>query len=170
MAYEFKIPKILKAFNLFIKDRGYAGRVDEITLPKLAIAATEYSAGGMDIAIDLDMGMEKMEASMTLNEYSPEVIKLFGLGKRNPVDAVLKGVLDDEGSLTKIEVELRGMFTEVDMGSWTPGEKQSLGLQIAVRYYKLTIGTEVLVEIDAINMVRKIAGEDQLLEVRNLIS
>ncbi len=170
MAYEFKIPKTLKSFNLFIKGKGLAGRVGEVILPKLALKADEYSAGGMDIPIDLDMGMQKMESTMVLNEYNPEVIKLFGLGKRNPVEAVLKGALHDEDEVTKVEVELRGMFTEVDMGAWKPNEKQSLSLSMSVRYYKLTIGDAELVEVDAINMVRKINGEDQLQDIRNMIS
>ena len=32
------IPKILKNFNLFIDGRGYAGRVEEVTLPKLNLS------------------------------------------------------------------------------------------------------------------------------------
>ena len=31
------LPKILKNFNVFVDGRGYAGRVEEITLPKLTI-------------------------------------------------------------------------------------------------------------------------------------
>ncbi len=169
MPFEFKIPKVIKGFNLFIKDKGYAGRVADVTLPKLTLKTDDLNAGGMDIPIALDMGMEKMDCSMTLHEYTPDVIKLFGLGKTNPVDAVLKGALDDEETVTKIEIELRGMWTEVDMGQWS-GDKQSLGLSMALRYYKLTIGGEVLVEIDAANMVRSINSVDQLAKAREAIS
>jgi len=48
------LPKILKNFNVFVDGRGYAGKIDEITLPKLTIKTEEYRAGGM--------GMEKLEA------------------------------------------------------------------------------------------------------------
>ena len=41
------LPKILKNFSAFVDGRGYAGRVDEITLPKLTIKMEEYRAGGM---------------------------------------------------------------------------------------------------------------------------
>ena len=36
------LPRILKNFNLFVDGRGYAGRVDEITLPKLTIKTEEF--------------------------------------------------------------------------------------------------------------------------------
>ncbi len=170
MAFEFKIPKVLKNFNLFIKGKGYAGRIQEVTLPKLSLKTEEYSAGGMDIPVDIDMGMEKMECQMTLAEYNPDVLKLFGLAKRSPVDAVLKGALDDEESVTKVKVELRGMWKEMDMGSWKAGEKQTLTASLSVRYYKLTIGSEELVEVDAANFERKIYGVDQLAAVKDILS
>lgn len=31
------LPKILKNFNVFVDGRGYAGKIDEVTLPKLTI-------------------------------------------------------------------------------------------------------------------------------------
>lgn len=170
MAYEFKIPKVLKGFNLFIKDKGFAGRVDEITLPKLSIKSEELKAGGMDIPVSMDMGMEKLECSMKLLEYTPEVIKLFGINERSPVDVVLKGALDDEETRTKVEIELRGSWSEVDMGSWKAGDKQTLSLSMGVRYYKLNIAGEDLVEIDAMNMERVIGGVDQLASLKDLIS
>ncbi len=56
------LPKILRNFNVFVDGRGYAGKIEEITLPKLTIKTEEYRAGGMDIPISIDMGMEKLEA------------------------------------------------------------------------------------------------------------
>ena len=36
------LPKILKNFNAFVDGRGYAGRIDEISLPKLLIKTEEH--------------------------------------------------------------------------------------------------------------------------------
>ncbi len=49
------LPKILRNFNVFVDGRGYAGKIDEITLPKLTIKTEEYRAGGMDIPINIDI-------------------------------------------------------------------------------------------------------------------
>ena len=37
---------------------------------------------------------------------------------------------------------------------------------VAARYYKLAINEEELVEIDAVNLVRKVGGVDQMAEFR----
>ncbi len=73
------IPQVLKNFNLFVNENSYAGRVEAVTLPKLSIKTEEFFNGGLDAPIQLDMGMEKLECSMTLSEYDTEVIKCFGL-------------------------------------------------------------------------------------------
>ena len=63
------LPKILKNFNLFVDGRGYAGRVDEITLPKLTIKTEEFQGAGMSAPVEIDLGMEKLEMDMRFSEY-----------------------------------------------------------------------------------------------------
>ena len=58
------LPKVLKNFNLFIDGRGYAGRVDEISLPKLTIHTEDYQLGGLDTALAMDMGKVLIQASI----------------------------------------------------------------------------------------------------------
>ncbi|GFR20643.1 phage tail tube protein FII [Trichonephila clavata] len=84
------LPKILKNFNVFVDGRGYAGKIDEVTLPKLTIKTEEYRAGGMDIPINIDMGMEKLEAEFTFAEYDSELFRLFGLIDGNSVSLTLR--------------------------------------------------------------------------------
>ena len=40
-----ELPRVLKNMNLFVDGRGYAGRVDEIQLPKLTLKTEEHRAG-----------------------------------------------------------------------------------------------------------------------------
>jgi phage tail tube protein FII len=49
------LSKILKNCNVFVDGRGYAGKRDEITVPKLTIKTEGYRAGGMNIPISIDM-------------------------------------------------------------------------------------------------------------------
>ena len=46
------LPKILKNFNVFVDGLGYAGRVEEITLPKLTIKTEEYQGAGMSAPVE----------------------------------------------------------------------------------------------------------------------
>ncbi len=91
------LPKILKNFNVFVDGRGYAGKIDEITLPKLTIKTEEYRAGGMDIPINIDMGMEKLEADFTFAEYDKELFRLFGLIYGNSVALTIRGMMQGSG-------------------------------------------------------------------------
>ncbi|WP_174516918.1 phage major tail tube protein [Wolbachia endosymbiont of Cardiocondyla obscurior] len=164
------LPKILKNFNVFVDGRGYAGRIDEISLPKLAIKTEEYRAGGMDIPVSIDMGMEKLEAELTFSEYDSELFRLFGLINNNAVSLTLRGGLQGSNSEAEsVVVNLRGLFKELDFGSWKPAEKATLKCTVAANYYKLTIDGRELIEIDAENMIRKIDGVDQMTSMRTAL-
>ncbi|WP_264707919.1 phage major tail tube protein [Wolbachia endosymbiont (group B) of Agriphila straminella] len=165
------LPKILKNFNVFVDGRGYAGRIDEISLPKLAIKTEEYRAGGMDIPVSIDMGMEKLEAELTFSEYDSELFRLFGLINNNAVSLTLRGGLQGSGNseAESVVVNLRGLFKELDFGNWKAAEKATLKCIIAANYYKLTIDGRELIEIDAENMIRKIDGVDQMTSMRTAL-
>ena len=49
-----ELPRVLKNMNLFVDGRGYAGRIDEIQLPKLTLKTEEHRAGGMDLPVEID--------------------------------------------------------------------------------------------------------------------
>jgi len=163
------LPKILKNFSAFVDGRGYAGRVDEITLPKLSIKTEEYRGGGMDVPIDIDLGMEKLEAEITFSEYDPELFRLFGIMDNSTVNFTLRGGLQGTGDAEPVVINLRGKIKELDSGSWKAGDKATLKCMIAIFYYKLTIDRRELIEIDAENMIRKINGVDQLSSMRQAL-
>ncbi|MFT4327273.1 MAG: phage major tail tube protein [Wolbachia pipientis] len=163
------LPKILKNFTAFVDGRGYAGRIDEISLPKLAIKTEEYRGGGMDIPISIDIGMEKLEAELTFAEYDSELFRLFGLINNNAVSLTLRGGLQANNEAESVVVNLRGLFKELDCGSWKPAEKATLKCTVAANYYKLTIDGKELIEIDAENMIRKIDGVDQMASMRTAL-
>jgi len=162
------IENILKNLNLFVDGRGFAGKVTEIELPKLTMKTSEYRAGGMDAPVEVEMGMEKLETTFTLNGYDPEVLKLFGLAPGNSKSLTLRGTLinQETGVQQPILINLRGMMREVDMGTWKPGEDATLKISVALTYYKLAHNGVVIYEIDPAGMKRIINGVDQLLQTR----
>ncbi len=163
------IPKILKNFNLFIDGRGYAGRVEEVNLPKLNIKTEEFRAGGMDSPAYIDMGIEKLEGTFTLLEYDKDILKQFGLINGNVAQATLRGAMQNETTVSQIVVKMRGMYTEIDMGKFSAGEKGTLQCTLACRYYSLEIDGEKLIEIDIDNMTRIIGGEDKMVDMRKAL-
>ncbi len=163
------IPKVLKNFNLFVDGNGYAGLVEDLTLPKLSLKLEDLYNGGMDAPIDLEMGMDKLECDFSLSEYNADIIKQFGLRNGAQVSLTLRGGLDNETGVTPVVVNLTGAWKDLDLGSWKAGDKSSLKVSVSLRYYKLTIGGEELVEVDVQNMIRIIDGQDQLADMRAAI-
>ncbi len=164
-------PKILKNFTAYVDGIGYAGRIEEVELPKLAVKTEEYQGGGMAAPVEIDMGtMDKLEATLTFAEYDPDLYKQWGLiGKE--IGMTLRGAIQQPGpaAATPYVVELRGKFRELDSGSWKAGEKAQLKATIAARYYKLSIDGTAVIEIDPVNMKRVVGDTDQLADQRQAL-
>ena len=161
---------ILKNMALFVDGRGYAGNVEELTLPKLTMKTEEFRNGGMDAPIEVEMGMEKLECEFTLTRFDKQVLKLFGLAPGQLTPLTIRGaVISDNGNQTSVVINLQGIIREMDPGNWKPGEKATLKIVMALRFYKLTHGNETVHEIDIPNMVRTIGGIDQLAAVRGAL-
>ncbi|MBP2227540.1 P2 family phage contractile tail tube protein [Azospirillum agricola] len=163
-----QLPRVLKNLNLFIDGSGYAGRVESVVLPKLSLKTEEYRAGGMDLPVEVDVGMAKLEASLVLSDFDPALFASFGLLDLVGIPVTIRGAFQAQGNaeVTSVVVNLRGGWREMDVGTWKAGEKSTLTLAVAAHYYKLTVNGEELVEIDAINMVRSIGGVDLLAAQR----
>lgn len=164
-----QLPKKLKGYTCFVDGVGYAGRVAELEPPKLALKTEEYRGGGMDLPVDVDMGMEKLEATLTFAEYTPEVFGRLGLVDGNLTSVTLRGSIQAKGDDEEVIITLRGMFKEMDSGSWKAGDDSSLKAVLNAHYYKLTISGKDVVEIDVENMIRIINGKDQLAARRKAL-
>jgi len=164
------IPRNLKNFSLFVNGKGYAGLVTELTLPKLSVKTEEFRAAGMDTSIPIDMGLDALSCSFTLAEYTADILSLFGLRDGSKVNLTFRGALDDGGpQVSPIVINITGMWKEVDLGSWQPGSMNQLKVSVNAIYYKLAMDSDVLIEIDVINMVRSIKGKDQLANIRKAL-
>lgn len=161
---------IRKNFNLFVDGRGYAGQADEFNAPKLTLQTEEFRAGGMDVPIDVTMGMEKLTCDFSLKSYDRNVLALFGIVEGSNVPLVVREALESyDGAVTPVVHTMRGKITEIDPGTSKPGELPPLKVTMTLSYYKMQHGDNVVHEIDAENMVRIIGGTDILSGIRNAL-
>ena len=161
------IADILRNVNLFVDGRGYAGCVQMVQLPKLALATEEHRAGGMDAPVEIDMGMEKLEATWSMDSVDADLLRRWGLSAGEQTAAVFRGALQSEDNTVKsVAATCRGVLREVDWGDWKPGEKATLKCTMAVRRYTLAVDGETVHDIDVANMVRVVDGVDQLAAQR----
>jgi P2 family phage contractile tail tube protein len=158
---------VLKNFNLFVDGRGQAGQVEEFTPPVLELIMEEFRAAGMNAAVELEMGMEKLEANFSLISFDRDVLALFGVSAGQSVRFIMRGALESwDGTVKAISHTMSGRIKKIDSGTSKAGDKPSMQIDIALDYYKLTHSGEVVHEIDVINMVRVVNGVDVLASQR----
>lgn len=161
---------VRKNFTLNVDGRGYAGQIDEFNAPKLALKVEEFRAGGMDIPVELTMGMEKLEADFSLIAYDRNVLSLFGVVEGAFLNFTAREVLESfDGTTTAVIHNMRGKIRMIDPGTSKAGELQPIKFEISLVYYKLTHGGTVVIEIDAENMIRVINGVDALAAQRTAL-
>jgi P2 family phage contractile tail tube protein len=157
-----EIPKVIKNMNMIMDGRGYAGLVDEVTLPELTIVTEEHRAGGMDAPIPLDMGMEQLEMSFISAEHSPNIYGMFGHQNQNVVPLTFRAAMVDDTDVWPYILKVTGLITGLSGGTVQNGQKSPLEVTMGLRFYNLVINEEELVYIDVPNMIRRIQGVDHL--------
>lgn len=159
-----QLPSVVRMLNLFVDGRGYAGKIDEVTLPKLAIKTDDYRPGGLDTSVEYDMGMEKLEIGFAVSGVNVDLFRSFGILGGGGLPLTVRGSLQRQGDPTPQAVvfNLHGTFREIDMGALKPGERNTMTVSGGLTYYAATIDGVQVVKIDALNAVREIDGVDQL--------
>ena len=165
------LPRSLKNFALFMEGTSYIGEMPEVGLPKLTRKMEDYRSGGMNAPVKLDFGMEGMEAELTAAGYMKELFDTWGTLRHDGVLLRFAGALqgDDSEGVDTLEVVMRGRFTEIDPGNSEPGGDTEHKVTTRLTYYKLTVNGDVLAEIDLVNFVEIIDGQDRLAEQRNAL-
>ena len=165
------VEDILRNINAFVDGSGYAGKVDELALPKLTVKTEDIRAGGMDAPAKIDLGIEMLECSITTLGIDVALLKHWGVAAGEHVPFTFRGALQSEdGTVKAVVAEIRGKVTELDFGTWKAGERAPLKAMINCRYYKLEYDGEVIHEIDVDNFIRIINGTDQVEELRTALA
>lgn len=165
------LPRKLKNINVFNDGQSYMGQVAEVVLPKLTRKMEEYRGGGMNGPIKIDLGQEALEMECTYGGIMRGVLEQYGVTKHDGVMLRFAGGYKSEDSddVDAVEVVVRGRHSEIDFGTAKGGDDTSFKVMTAISYYKLTINGQDVIEIDLINMVEKINGQDLLAKLRTAI-
>ncbi|EZQ18962.1 major tail tube protein [Halopseudomonas bauzanensis] len=167
------LPRKLKNMNLFNDGTTYAGLAKTVTLPPLSRKMEGYRGGGMNGPVKVDLGLsdDGIQFEWTTGGLDAQVFRQFGITRADGVLLRFAGAYqrDDTGEVSAVEVVVRGRHEEIALGDAESGEDTEQTITTTCSYYKLTIDNEVLVEIDILNMVELIDGDDRLAEQRAAI-
>ena len=161
------LPRKLKLMNFLADGNSYHGQVTEITQPKLAMKLEEYRAGGMFGAVKVNLGVEALEVQFKMGGYMTELLKQFG-GSIDGTPLRFAGAYqqDDSAEVTAIELVMRGRFGEIDNGTSKSGDDTEQSYTVPLTYYKLIENGRDLIEIDLLNSIFIVNGNDRLAEHR----
>ncbi len=166
------LPRKVKNTNFYTDGKGWAGEVDEVTLPDLERKMEAFRAGGMDGEVEIDMGAAgPLVITHKYLGHIPELVGQFAgprAGQRQ-VRFVAAVQRDDTGEYGEMEVVARGRHKKLSRGAMKPGEDTESTVETTCVYYKESWNGAVLVEIDLLNCVFIVDGEDLLAEQRRIL-
>ena len=162
------LPSKLKNFNIFLDGAGFLGIVEEVTLPKLAIKASEWRGGGMLGPVMIDEGLEKLELDPTMGGLIVDALLAFGETVHDAVGARFAGAYKDDGTgiVHACEVVARGRYQEIDWGNAKVGESTVHKHKMMVSYLRITIDGADIIEIDLLGGVFIVGGIDRYADIR----
>lgn len=165
------MPRVLKNFNVFNDGQTYIGVVEKIKLPDLKRQMENLRAGGMNGPVKIDMGSDALSVDHEYAGFVSQVFKQWAVTKIDGVMLRFAGAAqqDDNGTVTSIEIVMRGRHEEINPPEGEAGKKASFKVKSALTYFKYSENGTALVEIDLVNMVEIIDGVDRLAEQRKAI-
>lgn len=160
MAY----PRTIRNFNAFVDGISYFGKATEAKLPQVKVSTEAHRGAGMEGPIGIDMGLEGMTSEITFAEWDPALWKKLGRQERFVLRPMDRG--EDNFESQTIIATVGGLITAPETGDLKPGANATLKLVMDVRYYRLEIDGEEVLEIDLVNAKRVIGGVDQMASAR----
>lgn len=165
------LPRKLKNMNVFVNGTSFLDEATEVTLPKLTMKTEDYRGGGMLGEVAVDMGLEKLEMEIKFGGFMAELRKQFGNAKIDGTPLRFAGAYQrpNTGEVDAVEITARGRITEIDGGSSKVGDNTEETYKLALTYYKEDINGDTNIEIDLINHVYMVGGEDKFQAIRQAI-
>jgi P2 family phage contractile tail tube protein len=163
------LPQTMRDINIFIDGIGHLGTSEEFELPKINQKKFSQEFGGFEREV-LTGSFEKMEANVTLNEYSAAVFAAMALGNVTGlgVNLTVKGSIFQDGKSKQALATIQGNI-DIDDGSWKANEQVKRKLKISVNMYAMEIDGKQACLFDVNHMIAIIDGVDFLATLRSHI-
>ena len=157
--------------NVFFGDGDWAGRIEGYTPPELSSQVEDYRAAGMHGRVALRTGQDLMESELVFKGYHEEVYLSWGLADATVQTIEVRGALQNyTGEVIPIVFTQTGPVVKV-MGDQIQGQGEvpQMTLTQNPHYLRIEHGGSISVEIDVLNAILNISGEDQLADIRDAI-
>jgi P2 family phage contractile tail tube protein len=157
------VPKILTSWDVSINGETFLGRASSVQLPKITEITEDLWGSGMYGKQKVVVGMEPMQCTIKLYEFSPFVFNVFGLSGDNTI-VFLKGAMRNNlKEVTPLTAILNGRFHEIELDTFEGGKVPQQTLVMDVRRYELNIGAHPALLVDLENNIVNLKGVTDLV-------
>ncbi len=169
-----KIPQVVNRYNLYRKGTKLVGLTGEVELPAVTMVTDTLegagTGGNMDIPV---IGLtENMDIQIPFMSLTKDLFSLANPGEAE--DLTLRGAIQGTDpatgkiSYTSIAISMRGTVKEITPGTVKSGGRMESSVTMTLSYYKIALDGETVLEIDKLNNVFVVNGDDVLKEVRDM--
>lgn len=168
---------VMEAVNLFCGDHDPTNSkhlsIASLSLPTLEEATAEHRPGGSIVALNLGMGqINPLEVSFKLNGYDPDMLSMFGIGRRIREAFTAYGVVRDKLSSKAYEVKaiFHARLNRIEPDEFSRGELagHDYGLVEVMHYESYFDGREKHY-FDFANQVWRVDGVSQNADERRIL-
>lgn len=162
------LPAQLKNYTGFVDGDSYLGEIGEVNLGKIAEKLITISAGGLLGEVDVPAGFEKFELEIKSAGLGDRLLAKFGaVGVASTLFRFVGDYQEDVAGVSKpAELVVRGRIPEIDPGSAKMGDKTEWSVKMTAVYVKWTVSGRVLIEIDWLNCIYIVDGQDRYANTR----
>lgn len=166
------LPRKLKNLNLYVDGGSYLGEIGQFEEPALAIATEEWRGGGMVGPVQVDNGLQAMEATITMGGHVKELIRKFGTTDVAGVRLRLVSAFqrDDGTPPEAVEVYIGGRFSEIGFGTSAAGEDTEHEYTVPLAYYRRVVDGRTEIEIDMVAGRFLVDGVDRYAEIMAILN
>jgi P2 family phage contractile tail tube protein len=167
--------EISKVFNarVYIDGIDFIAKAEEVDLPKIKFKFSDTKALGIYSDSELPTGLDKIEARIKFNSVYPDFVALAAdpFTSRTVIVRAPYQVWTQDGvaKTAPLKAEMKGFFKEWDTAKFKKSDSAEAEATLSVIYYKLEVDDVEIVEIDTLNNIYKIKGEDKLIDYRSSI-
>ncbi|MDY3572302.1 phage major tail tube protein [Enterobacter hormaechei] len=156
---------------LWVQNNVRVANVMSMTPPAVVVTVGNYKTTWMDAPAPVDTGMEAMQADFKVGADA-DVLAMFGFAQGRKVRAQIRRVYQNaDGTQSTWVDELEGIIGSITPDEHSNSGQESVGMAVVMNlmYYKLTVDSSVMYEIDILNCKRIINGVDQMSGVRDAL-
>ncbi|MCL2656137.1 MAG: phage major tail tube protein [Betaproteobacteria bacterium] len=160
------LAKVLKFFTVHVDGQGGVGEYEEIKLPDIEMEMKDYIGGGMISPVKIDMGLKALETELTGGGWLPDVLATMGQRTLDGVPIMFLGSVqnDASGAIDAVEIHMRGRIEKAERDNAKQGDIGKQKFKFTLAYYKEIWNGAVKVELDPLNFICIIGGQDVYAE------